>query len=133
VITGRDGPVLAALAAVGVGAVLGAWLRWGLAYWLNPKFEHLPLGTLAANLVGGYLIGIAVAVFAAHPALSPFWRLLIVTGFLGGLTTFSTFSAENVALLANGAWGGALLHASLHLAGSLVATAAGIASVRAFA
>lgn len=131
-ITGRDGPVLAALAAVGVGAVLGAWLRWGLAYWLNPKLEHLPLGTLAANLVGGYLIGIAVAVFAVHPALSPFWRLLIVTGFLGGLTTFSTFSAENIALLASGAWGGALLHAGLHLAGSLVATAVGIASVRAF-
>jgi CrcB protein len=109
-----------------------AWLRWGLAYWLNPKLEHLPLGTLAANLVGGYLIGVAVAVFAVHPALSPFWRLLIVTGFLGGLTTFSTFSAENVALLASGAWGGALLHAGLHLAGSLVATAVGILSVRAF-
>jgi CrcB protein len=132
-ITGRDGPVLAALAAVGAGAVFGAWLRWGLGYWLNPKLGQLPLGTLAANLVGGYLIGIAVAVFAAHPALSPFWRLLIVTGFLGSLTTFSTFSAENIALLASGAWGAALLHAGLHLAGSLVATAVGIATVRAFA
>ena len=130
--TGRDGPLLAALAAVGAGAVLGAWLRWGLAYWLNPKLEHLPLGTLTANLVGGYLIGVAVAVFAVHPALSPFWRLLVVTGFLGGLTTFSTFSAENVALLASGAWGGALLHAGLHLVGSLVATAVGFVSVRAF-
>jgi len=131
-IAGRDGPLLAALAAVAVGAVLGAWLRWGLSYWLNPRLEHLPLGTLTANLVGGYLVGIAVAVFAAHPALPPFWRLLIVTGFLGGLTTFSTFSAENVALLGSGAWGGAFLHAGLHLFGSLVATGAGIASVRLF-
>ena len=130
--TSRDGPVLVALAAVGAGAVVGAWLRWGLAYWLNPRLEHLPLGTLTANLVGGYLIGVAVAVFAIHPALSPFWRLVVVTGFLGGLTTFSTFSAENVTLLAGGAWGAALLHAGLHLAGSLLATAVGIASVRAF-
>ena len=129
---GRDGPLLAAFAAVAIGAVLGAWLRWGLAYWLNPRLESLPLGTLTANLVGGYLIGIAVAVFAAHPALSPFWRLLIVTGFLGALTTFSTFSAENIALLGSGAWGGAVLHAGVHLVGSLVATAAGMASVRLF-
>jgi CrcB protein len=133
VIAGRDGPLAAALAAIGVGAVLGAWLRWALSYWLNPKLEHLPLGTLSANLIGGYLIGIAVAVFAADPALPPFWRLLIVTGFLGGLTTFSTFSAENVALLGGGQWGGAFLHAGLHLVGSLLATAAGIATVRAFA
>lgn len=130
---GRDGPLFAALAAVGIGAVLGAWMRWGLAYWLNPRLEHLPLGTLTANLVGGYLVGVAIAIFAAHPAVPPFWRLLAVTGFLGGLTTFSTFSAENVALLAGGAWSAALLHAALHLAGSLLATAAGIASVRAFA
>ncbi|MGB2817016.1 MAG: fluoride efflux transporter CrcB [Burkholderiaceae bacterium] len=129
---GRDGPLLAAFAAVAIGAVLGAWLRWGLAYWLNPRLESLPLGTLTANLVGGYLIGIAVAVFAAHPALSPFWRLLIVTGFLGALTTFSTFSAENIALLGSGAWGGAVLHAGVHLVGSLAATAAGMASVRLF-
>lgn len=130
-IAGRDGPLLAALAAVGIGAVLGAWSRWALSYWLNPKLEHLPLGTLSANLIGGYLIGIAVAVFAADPALPPFWRLLIVTGFLGGLTTFSTFSAENVALIGSGQWGGAFLHAGLHLVGSLLATAAGIATVRA--
>ena len=130
---GRDGPLLAGLAAVGVGAMLGAWLRWGLSYWLNPRLEHLPLGTLAANLVGGYLIGVAVALFATNPALTPFWRLLIVTGFLGGLTTFSTFSAENVALLGSGAWGAALLHAGLHLLGSLAATAVGIASVRVLA
>lgn len=127
---GRDGPLLAALAAIALGAVLGAWLRWALAYWLNPRLEHLPLGTLVANLTGGYLIGIAIAIFSAHPDVSPFWRLLIVTGFLGGLTTFSTFSAENVALLGTGAWGAAVLHAGLHLAGSLAATAAGIATVR---
>lgn len=131
-IAGRDGPLFAALAATAFGAVLGAWLRWGLSYWLNPKLQHLPLGTLAANLVGGYLVGVAVATFAAHPAITPFWRLLVVTGFLGGLTTFSTFSAENVALLGSGAWGGAFLHAGLHLFGSLLATAAGIATVRAF-
>ena len=130
---GRDGPLLAGLAAVGVGAMLGAWLRWGLSYWLNPRLEHLPLGTLAANLVGGYLIGVAVALFATNPALTPFWRLLIVTGFLGGLTTFSTFSAENVALLGSGAWGAARRHAGLHLLGSLAATAVGIASVRVLA
>jgi CrcB protein len=122
--------LLAALAAVAIGAVLGAWLRWGLAYWLNPRVEQLPLGTLAANLVGGYLIGIALAMFAAHPAVPPFWRLLIVTGFLGGLTTFSTFSAESVALIGGGAWAAAFAHAALHLVGSLVATAAGIATVR---
>jgi CrcB protein len=133
VIAGRDGPLVAALSAIAVGAVGGAWLRWGLAYWLNPRLEHLPLGTLAANLVGGYLVGIAVAILAASPGISPFWRLLVVTGFLGGLTTFSTFSAENVALLGSGAWGAALLHAGLHLAGSLAATAAGIGTVRAIA
>jgi fluoride exporter len=128
---GRDGPLWAALVAVGMGGAAGAWLRWGLSYWLNPRVPAVPLGTLAANVVGGYLVGIAVALFAAHPALSPFWRLLIITGFLGGLTTFSTFSAENVLLLGTGAWGAALLHAGLHLVGSLVATAAGIATYRA--
>jgi fluoride exporter len=127
----RDGPLWSVLLAVGVGAVLGAWLRWGLSYWLNPRIAHLPLGTLAANLIGGYLIGIAVAVFSLHPALSPAWRLLLVTGFLGGLTTFSTFSAESVALLLGGQWGSALAHGSLHLFGSLAATGAGIVTVRA--
>ena len=78
--------------AVGVGASVGAWLRWGLSIWLNSVLINLPLGTLLANLGGGYLIGIAVGVFQNYPALSPEWRLLIVTGFLGGLTTFSTFS-----------------------------------------
>jgi CrcB protein len=129
----RDGPIGAVLFAVAFGAVLGAWLRWALGYWLNPRLAHLPLGTLAANLVGGYLVGVAVAVFAANPALSPFWRLAIITGFLGGLTTFSTFSAESVALLQTQQWGAALLHVLAHLGGSLLATVAGIATVRAFA
>jgi CrcB protein len=126
----RDGPLGAVLLAIAVGAVLGAWLRWGLSYWLNPKLAQLPLGTLAVNVFGGYLIGLAVAVFAAHPAISPAWRLVIVTGFLGSMTTFSTFSAEAVALVQGGSYGSALLHAALHLLGSIAATFAGIATVR---
>jgi CrcB protein len=129
----RDGPLLGVLAAVGVGAVLGAWLRWLLAVWLNPRLAHLPLGTLAANLAGGYLIGIAIAAFALHPSISPLWRLLLVTGFLGGLTTFSTFSAESVVLLQGQQWGAALLHVVLHLGGSVLATFAGILTFRALA
>lgn len=129
----RDGPLLGVLAAVGAGAVLGAWLRWLLAYWLNPRLAHLPLGTLAANLAGGYLIGIAMAAFALNPSVSPLWRLLLVTGFLGGLTTFSTFSAESVVLLQGQQWGAALLHVVLHLGGSVLATFAGILTFRALA
>ena len=90
---------LYAFFAVGVGAALGAWLRWGFGLWFNPALPELPLGTLAANLVGGYLIGLAMAFFIHYPSLSPEWRLFIITGFLGGLTTFSTFSAETVTLL----------------------------------
>ena len=129
----RDGPLFTVLAAIAVGAVLGAWLRWALSYWLNPRLVHLPLGTLVANLVGGYLIGVAVAVFAAHPAIGPAWRLVIITGFLGGLTTFSTFSAESVALLQAQQWQAAAVHTVLHVAGSLLATLAGIATVRSLA
>jgi CrcB protein len=126
----RDGPLGLVLLAIAVGAVLGAWARWGLSYWLNPRIVHLPLGTLAANLVGGYLIGVAVAVFVAHPAISPAWRLFVVTGFLGGLTTFSTFSSESVALLQAGQFGPALMHLTLHLLGSIAATFAGILTAR---
>lgn len=128
----RDGPLGIALAALAAGSVLGGWARWGLSYWLNPRVAQLPLGTLSANLIGGYLIGVAVAVFAAHPAIAPGWRLFIITGFLGGLTTFSTFSAESIALLQAGTLGAALLHIALHLGGSLAATAAGLATVQAF-
>ena len=126
----RDGPLWLVLAAVGAGAVVGAWLRWGLSYWLNPRIAQLPLGTLAANLVGGYLVGLAVAFFASHPSVAPAWRLLLITGFLGGLTTFSTFSAESVALLQSGALMAAFTHIVLHLAGSLMATFLGLATAR---
>lgn len=119
--------------SVGVGAALGAWLRWGLGSWLNPRTQELPLGTLAANLVGGYLVGIAIAWFADRTEIAPEWRLFIVTGFLGGLTTFSTFSAESVALLLRGSYGWAFAHGAAHLFGSLALTALGIATYRAFA
>lgn len=116
--------------AVGLGAALGAWLRWGLGLWLNPALPELPLGTLAANLVGGYLIGLAIAFFMQHPGLAPEWRLFAITGFLGGLTTFSTFSAETVTLLMRGqyAWGMAII--ASHLGGSLLMTVLGIHSFK---
>lgn len=126
----RDGPLWSALLAVGAGAVIGAWLRWALGYWLNARWPLMPLGTLTANLVGGYLIGIAIAAFAMHPALSPFWRLLIITGFLGSLTTFSTFSAESLVMLQSASWRSAAVHTVVHLLGSLSAVGAGVATVR---
>lgn len=112
--------------AIGLGAALGAWLRWGLGLWLNPALPQLPIGTLTANLAGGYLIGLAIAFFIQHPGLSPEWRLLIITGFLGGLTTFSTFSAETVTLLLRGqyAWAAGIIAA--HMGGSLLMTVLGI-------
>ena len=116
--------------AIGMGAALGAWLRWGLGLWLNPVFPTLPYGTLAANLLGGYLIGVAIAFFAQHPGLPPEWRLLAITGFLGGLTTFSTFSAEVFTLLSRGQAGWAMAAAGLHLFGSLAFTALGVASFK---
>lgn len=119
--------------AVGLGATLGAWLRWGLGLWLNTFHNHLPLGTLAANLVGGYLIGIAVGFFGANPVLSPEWRLFAITGFLGGLTTFSAFSAEAMILLQRGDYAWALGHSALHLVGSIAFCIAGFASYRAIA
>jgi CrcB protein len=119
-----------AFAAVGIGAAIGAWLRWGLGSVLNPAFPTLPLGTLAANLIGGYLIGLAVAFFADNAAVPAEWRLFIITGFLGGLTTFSTFSAEAVTLLvrAQYAWAGGLILS--HLAGSIVMTLLGISTFK---
>jgi CrcB protein len=116
--------------AVGFGAALGAWLRWGFSFWLGPKSGSWPLGTITSNLLGGYLVGIAVAFFALRPGLAPEWRLFAVTGFLGALTTFSTFSAEVTELLMRGdALSGTGL-AALHLLGSLLLTAAGFATVR---
>jgi CrcB protein len=120
-------------AAVGIGAAFGAWLRWGFSTWLNPRLPHFPLGTLASNLVGGYLVGLAVAYFLVRHDLPPHWRLFVVTGFLGGLTTFSTFSAEVTELLARGEYATGLLLAATHLVGSLMLTAAGFATFRAIA
>ena len=117
-------------AAVGVGAAVGAWLRWALSLSFNARLESLPLGTLTANLVGGYLIGVCVALFQDLPQLAPEWRLLLVTGFLGGLTTFSTFSAEALVLLQRGAYGWALLHSGIHLLGSVALCIAGFATWR---
>lgn len=112
--------------AIGLGAACGAWLRWGLGLWLNSSVPSLPLGTLTANLLGGYLVGLAIEFFMQHPSLSAEWRLFVITGFLGGLTTFSTFSAETVTLLIRGqyAWGAGIIAA--HLGGSLLMTVFGI-------
>ena len=120
--------MLASIAAIAVGAVLGALSRWLLGQWLNALFPSIPPGTLAANLIGGYLIGVAVAYFAAHPAIAPEWRLLVVTGFLGALTTFSTFSAEVVSLLQQGRLLWAAAAVSVHVLGSLLMTLAGLAT-----
>ena len=117
---------ISAFIAIGVGAAVGAWLRWGLGLWLNPLVPTLPMGTLAANLLGGYLIGLSIAFFAQQPGLSPEWRLLIITGFLGGLTTFSTFSAEIFTLLSRQQWGWGALSVSLHLLGSVLMTGLGV-------
>ena len=114
--------------AICIGASLGALARWGLGLWLTPG-GLLPWGTLAANLVGGYLIGMAIAAFQAMPQLDPVWRLLLITGFLGGLTTFSSFSAEVVEFLMAGRYGLALLTAGLHVLGSLGMTVLGLKSL----
>lgn len=119
-----------ALIAIGCGAVTGAWLRWGLGLWLNPLLPELPLGTLVSNLVGGYIIGLAISFFDMHQGLAPEWRLFLITGMLGALTTFSTFSAETVTLLLRGqyGWGAAII--SAHLGGSLLMTVLGIHTMK---
>ena len=114
-----------AFIAVGAGAALGAWLRWGMSVWLNPRFESLPLGTLAVTVLGGYCIGFAIAWFAHHPATSPEWRLFFITGFLGALTTFSAFSAEVLSQLIHGRYLWALATTSAHVLGSLLAAGLG--------
>ena len=114
--------------AICLGASLGALSRWGLALWLSPG-GMIPWGTLAANLVGGYLIGVCIAVFQSLPHLDPVWRLMLVTGFLGALTTFSTFSAEVVVYLMEARYGLAASTTLVHLLGSLLMTAAGIKTV----
>lgn len=117
------------VAAVSMGAALGACLRWQLGLWLNPLWQAMPLGTLCANLLGGYLVGLAVAIFHLNSGLPLALKLFAITGFLGGLTTFSTFSAEVVERLLAGTPGAALFLATLHLTGSLVATYLGLATL----
>lgn len=117
-----------AILAVSLGAALGALSRWGLGLGLNHVFPSLPPGTLLANLIGGYLVGLAVALFALRPELPAEWRLFVITGFLGGLTTFSTFSAEVVQALQAGRTGWALATVATHVLGSLLLTLAGLAT-----
>jgi CrcB protein len=120
-----QGLSLAAVVGVGIGAAIGAWLRWGLSLLFNGAHPHLPLGTWIANLGGGLLIGMSLAWFSRHPEIDAAWRLTFVTGFLGALTTFSTFSIESFLLLQRGQYGWALFHSAAHLLGSLAAAAIG--------
>lgn len=115
--------------AIVAGASLGALLRWWLGLLLNGLFPTVPPGTLAANLIGGYVIGLAIAFFGSYTALAPEWRLLIITGFCGSLTTFSTFSAEIVSLLQQGRALWAMAAAAAHLVGSVLMTLAGIGTM----
>jgi CrcB protein len=117
--------------AVGGGAALGAWLRWGLGIALNPVFPTLPLGTLTANLLGGFLMGLVLELVTRHATMSPELRLLATTGFLGGLTTFSTFSAEIATLLSRKEWLWGAIGVVAHVAGSVVLTLAGLLAMRA--
>lgn len=119
-----------AFISVGLGASIGAWLRWMLSLGLNAVFPLLPLGTLIANMVGGYLMGLVMGIIALGGMLSPELRLLVITGFLGGLTTFSTFSAESVSLISRGDYGWASLHLLSHLLGSLLMTGLGLLTVQ---
>ncbi len=114
--------------AISGGASIGAVLRWYLGSKLNSVFPAIPLGTLAANLIGGYLIGFFVAFFAQNASLSPEWRLFIITGFLGGLTTFSTFSAEMTSLIQQAKFDTLAIGLLSHVGGSLLMTALGIFS-----
>jgi CrcB protein len=122
--------MLVQFAAVGAGAAIGAWLRWGLGAWLNPRFPTLPLGTLSANLVGGLAMGIVMELATRHALLSPEARLFVTTGFLGGLTTFSTFSAEAATLVTRGEWLWAAGLIASHVVGSILLTLAGLGLAR---
>ncbi len=121
---------LGSLFSIAIGASLGAWLRYGFGLMLNPIFPTLPLGTLFANLCGGLLMGLVIGGFPSYGALTPELRLAFGTGFLGALTTFSTFSAEAVTLLLRQQYGWAAVHISAHLLGSLLMTFSGIVIVR---
>ena len=120
-----------AVFAICLGACVGALARWRLGLWLNHPGAFMPWGTLAANLIGGYLVGLILA-WAHHADLAPFWRLILVTGFLGALTTFSSFSAEVIEMALADRWGAALTTAALHLLGSLALTWASIQTARFF-
>ncbi|HAJ70728.1 MAG TPA: fluoride efflux transporter CrcB [Methylophilaceae bacterium] len=121
---------LGAWVAVGAGAAMGAWLRWGLGLMLNSTFPILPLGTLAANLIGGYVMGLVMGIFAVTTSVSPEMRLFATTGFLGGLTTFSAFSAEAVTLMMRAQYGWAISHVLVHVIGSLAMTALGMMTIQ---
>jgi CrcB protein len=121
---------LGAFVAVGGGAAVGAWVRWGLSLLLNPVFPNLPLGTLAANVIGGYLMGLAMGLIGHYEAMPVELRLLLTTGFLGGLTTFSTFSAETVSLMQRQQYGWSAVLITAHVLGSVLATLLGMESLR---
>jgi CrcB protein len=112
--------------AISIGAVLGALARWRLSLWLNQSAAVLPWGTLAANWIGAYIVGVAVVFFQSQTQIDPVWRLAVITGFLGALTTFSTFSAEVISMLQHGRFALALGTSSLHLFGSLLLTWVGM-------
>ena len=124
-------PPVSAFVMVAVGAVLGAWLRWFLVARYNAVLPNLPLGTLIANVGGGLVVGFVIAWLMASPQVHPNVRLFVITGFLGALTTFSSFSAESLELLLAGRYGWALAHSAAHLFGSLAAAAGGFAAWRA--
>lgn len=132
ILNNKDKFIFNSIIAICIGASLGAVLRWLLGMSLNALFPTIPLGTLAANLIGGYLIGVTLAIFANHPGLASEWRLLIITGFLGGLTTFSTFSTEVTMLIQEGRIFWATGAISAHVIGSLIMTMLGLATVSAF-
>jgi len=128
-ISREDDTVWKPILAIALGSTIGGLLRWGLGLKLNNLFPDVPPGTLVANLIAGYVVGVAIAFFAHMPNLSPEWRLLVITGFCGGLSTFSTFSAEIVSLLQRGLNAWAMSAIAVHVAGSLIMTLAGIATV----
>jgi len=124
--------MLNSILAISLGASLGAIMRWVLGLVLDSMSVAIAMGTLAANLIGGFLIGVAMAFFSAHTELSPQWRLLIITGFLGGLTTFSSFSAELTSMIQEGRLSIALITVMLHVVGSILMTFLGIYTYQLF-
>lgn len=118
-----------AIFAISIGSVIGALMRYGLSLSMNAFVPHIPMGTLASNLIAAYIVGVAIAFFASTPNLSPAWRLFVITGLAGGLSTFSTFSAELLTLLRDGRLGWSAGMLALHVGGSLTMTALGMATI----